>query len=138
MIIIVNFCVFCSIIKGDEPAYILVENDITIAFLAKPSITEGHLLVIPKRHKVGVFELDEEELGDILSVSKLMAELLKTKLGASGVNLLNASGKDAQQSVFHFHMHVVPRFQNDGMDLWYGKFDRKQVNLEDGYAKLTV
>ncbi len=66
-----------------------------------------------------------------------MSELLKTKLGASSINLLNASGEEAQQGVFHFHIHVVPRFQNDGMDLWYG-FDRKQVNLEESYVRLTV
>jgi len=116
-------CIFCKIIKKEEPAMIVYEDDLSIVFLAALAITDGHLLVIPKQHRVTILDLEEAELNDIMKTTKIISKRLIEKLGAGGVNLLNASGKAAQQSVLHFHLHIVPRFENDNLDLWFGKFD---------------
>ncbi|MFW5852602.1 MAG: HIT family protein [Nanoarchaeota archaeon] len=112
-------CIFCKIIKGEIPSHQLFEDEIVKVFLDVNPVSKGHLLVIPKEHYVDIFETPEHVLCRINEVCKKMAQLCKSKLGATGVNVVNASGKDAQQSVFHTHYHVVPRFPDDGIDLWF-------------------
>lgn len=112
-------CVFCKIIKGEEGnTTIVFENDTIIAIKPLSEIKPGHTLVIPKQHYVDLFDIPEGVLKNLISVSQQLAKSLKDKYKSTGINLLHASGKDAGQSVFHFHIHVVPRFVNDGLDLW--------------------
>lgn len=112
-------CIFCKIIKKEADSFKLYEDDYVISFLDINPASEGHLLVVPKEHFQDAFSTPDEILGHINIVCKKMGELCKSKLGATGINILNAAGKDAQQSVFHTHFHVVPRFENDGIDLWF-------------------
>ena len=112
-------CIFCKIANNEIPCLQIFEDDLVKAFLDVNPISNGHLLVIPKEHFENIFVTPDEVLAHINQVCKKMALLCKEKLNATGVNIVNASGKDAQQSVFHLHFHVVPRYENDGLDLWF-------------------
>jgi histidine triad (HIT) family protein len=114
-----NDCIFCRIVRREIPAKIVCEDELVLCFLDVNPKTKGHLLIIPKEHYENIFDTPDDFLERINVVAKKMGLLLKERLGAKGVNVINASGKDAQQSVFHLHYHVVPRFLDDGMDLWF-------------------
>ena len=115
-------CIFCKIIKNDEAdKTVIFENDTVIAIKPKTEISPGHTLIIPKDHYENIFDIPADILSEIAKVSQNLAISLKEKYKAKGMNLLHASGKDAGQSVFHFHMHIVPRFADDGLDLWLKK-----------------
>ncbi len=111
-------CVFCKIIRGKLEVKIIHETDSVLAFIPKNQVSKGHTLVIPKVHYENIFDISEDALSEVMRVSKELSEKYKKELGATGVNILHASGKDAQQSVFHLHIHVVPRYPNDNLDLW--------------------
>jgi len=117
-------CLFCKIANGDIPSIKIFENDNVFAFLDINPLTEGHCLVIPKQHYADIFEIEDNILKEIIAVAKDIAENAKRNLGATGVQLMNASGKDAEQSIFHFHLHAVPRYANDGLEMnkwWQSK-----------------
>jgi len=117
-------CLFCKIVNGEIPSVKIFENEDVFAFLDIGSLTMGHCLVIPKKHFENIFDIDNDTLCKIVSVAKNIAENAKRNLGATGVQLVNASGKDAEQSVFHFHLHVIPRYEGDGLkmnDWWQTK-----------------
>lgn len=111
-------CVFCDIVHKESPASVVFENDDFLAFSPLEHVSKGHTLVIPKVHAESLFDIDDETLAKITVLSKKLAAQLVKEHGATGVNILHASGKDAQQSVPHFHLHIVPRYPNDGLDLW--------------------
>lgn len=113
-----NNCIFCKINNKEAPAKIVFENDDILAFVPKEQVSKGHTLVVPKNHFENIFDIDKTTLEKLIAVSKDLSEQLIKENNATGINLLHASGKDAQQSVFHFHLHVVPRYENDGLDLW--------------------
>ena len=113
-----NNCIFCKIISKEAHAKIVFENEDILAFVPKEQVSKGHTLVVPRVHFENIFDIDKNTLEKLIAVSKDLSEQLAKENNATGVNLLHASGKDAQQSVFHFHLHVVPRHENDGLDLW--------------------
>ncbi|MGD9276458.1 MAG: HIT domain-containing protein [Candidatus Pacearchaeota archaeon] len=102
-------CIFCKIAEGEIPCYKIYEDGEFLAFSDAHPAAEGHTLVIPKKHFENIFELPENLVGKINIVSKKVAELLKEKFEINDVNILNASGKAAQQSVFHIHYHVCSK-----------------------------
>ena len=112
-------CLFCKIVNNEIPCFQLFEDDLVKVFLDINPVSMGHLLIIPKEHFENIFTTPENVLIRISQVCKKMALLCKEKLGATGVNIVNASGKDAQQSVFHLHFHIIPRYKKDGLDLWF-------------------
>lgn len=112
-------CIFCKIINKEIPSANFFENDEFVAFSPIEQVSKGHTLLIPKKHQVNLFDMDTGSLERLMGVAQKIAKELVKKHGASGVNLLNANGKAAQQSVFHFHLHIVPRYENDGLDLWF-------------------
>ena len=114
-------CIFCKIAKGEIPAEKIYEDEEFIAFSDVNPIVEGHTLVIPKKHFENIFDLPEELAGKLNIACQKVANLLKNKYPIKDVNILNASGKFAQQSVFHIHYHVVPRKEGDGLNLWFHK-----------------
>lgn len=130
----VSNCVFCKIIQNKE-ALKIFEDEKTICLLDINPISKGHCLVIPKEHFRDIFDIDDEYLKNIISVSKKVSTTLKQKLGATGVNILHASGESAQQSIFHFHLHLVPRYKDDSLDTW-PKSNYKEKSLEETYQKL--
>ena len=113
-----NDCIFCKIVKKEAPATIVFEDADILAIVPLGAIAKGHTLVIPKVHSENVFDISHTDLASVAAVAKDLSKKIVAENNATGVNLLNASGKDAQQSVFHFHLHIVPRYPNDGYDLW--------------------
>jgi histidine triad (HIT) family protein len=108
-------CVFCRIVRHELPAEILFENDRVISILDINPIHHGHALVLPKRHCRDFLDLDDSELYDILRGSQRVARALVATLGLEGFNIFSNNGAIAGQSVFHFHMHVTPRYANDNI-----------------------
>lgn len=106
-------CVFCKILNGEIPGSKIYENEYCIAILDISQTTKGHTLVIPKRHVENVFDLNKEECTAIMEACVYVSNKLKEKLGVENVNLLNNSGVLAGQVVMHFHMHIIPRYEND-------------------------
>src|SRR3982074_1363416 len=110
-------CIFCSIATGDMPATIVDEDERTISFMDIAPATRGHALVIPRTHAPDLLSVDAEDLGATVLAARRLASRAKERLGADGVNLLNACGAAAWQTVFHFHVHVIPRYQDDPLRL---------------------
>ena len=129
-------CIFCMIANKDINSQTIYETEQIISFLDINPVSKGHCLVVPKKHYADVFDIPETELNEIMTASKHVSELLRKNLGATGVNLINASGKDAQQSVFHFHMHIIPRYRNDGLDTW-PKSKYTEKNIEEIKRQIT-
>jgi histidine triad (HIT) family protein len=110
-------CIFCSIVKGDAPATKVDEDEHTIAFMDIHPWTEGHTLVIPKEHYTDLHEIPDETLQQVITAAKRLAGKAVDVLDADGVNLLNSAGRAAWQTVFHFHVHVIPRYEDDPLEL---------------------
>ena len=106
-------CIFCKIVAGELPAKIVDEDERTIAFMDIAPATRGHALVIPREHSADLLDVPAEDLAATLTAAQRLAGRLGERLGADGVNLLNSCGAAAWQSVFHFHVHVIPRYDED-------------------------
>jgi diadenosine tetraphosphate (Ap4A) HIT family hydrolase len=110
----VGECVFCEIVAGRAPASVVYEDDASMAFMDIGAVNPGHLLVIPKRHVVGLEDLDDETGMHLFRVTTSMAAAVRRSgLRCDGINLFLADGEAAFQEVFHLHLHVLPRFQGD-------------------------
>ena len=110
-------CIFCKIVAGELPSQRVDEDEHTVAFLDINPWTRGHALVIPRNHSVDLLTVPDEDLEHTARAAKRLAARMKERLGAEGVNLLNACGEAAWQSVFHFHIHVIPRWTDDPLRL---------------------
>jgi histidine triad (HIT) family protein len=110
-------CLFCKIATGEIPATRVREDERTIAFMDINPATRGHLLVIPREHWTDLLEIGGEDLAACVGAAQELAGRVKERLGADGVNLLNSCGRDAWQTVFHFHVHVIPRYVGDPLRL---------------------
>ena len=110
-------CLFCKIVAGEIPATIIAEDERTVAFMDINPATRGHALVIPRAHARDVHEIDTEDLEAVAATAQRLAARQLEQLGADGVNLLNSNGRAAWQTVFHFHMHVIPRYAGDPLKL---------------------
>lgn len=110
-------CIFCKIINGEIPSFKIYEDEYFLAFLDISQSTRGHTLIIPKKHFDSFYTLEDDYLKRIMKVAQEISFLLKEKLGASSVNLINNSGALAGQTVNHFHLHVIPRYPNDGVKI---------------------
>src|ERR1044072_7598427 len=110
-------CLFCKIVAGEIPSTIVAEGDRTIAFMDIQPANPGHVLVIPRAHCKDVHEIEPKDLEAVAVMAREIAGRLVARLGADGVNLLNSNGAVAWQSVFHFHMHVIPRYAGDPLRL---------------------
>ena len=110
-------CLFCKIIAGELPSQKVAEDERTVSFMDINPATRGHALVVPRNHVANLLEIDPEDLSAVAVAAKRLAERATERLGADGVNLLNACGSTAWQTVFHFHMHVIPRYHDDPLRL---------------------
>jgi len=111
-------CIFCQIVDRKAPAKIIYENENVICFLPKKPEVYGHTLVVPKKHYADLYDIPPDILCELVKVSQKLTLEYKEKINATGINLMHTSGKDGQQSVFHFHFHLLPRFKGDGLDIW--------------------
>ncbi|HST55457.1 MAG TPA: HIT family protein [Solirubrobacteraceae bacterium] len=110
-------CIFCKIVAGELPATVVAEDERTLAFMDIAPATRGHVLVIPRAHHRDLLSIESEDLLAVASAAQRVAQLAKQRLGADGVNLINSCGAQAWQTVFHFHVHVIPRYAGDPLKL---------------------
>lgn len=129
-------CIFCKIIKGEIPCKKIYEDKFVIAFLDINPVTLGHTLVVPKEHFENIYNIPEEVLSNVTRVTKQLSTQYKEKLGNSGLNILQANGEIAGQTVFHYHMHIVPRYEDDGINLWFHRSVKKNIDLEEVLRKI--
>ncbi|MET1029464.1 HIT family protein [Domibacillus tundrae] len=106
-------CIFCKITNGDIPSAKVYEDKNVYAFLDISQVTKGHTLIIPKVHKENIFELEEEIAGPLFESVKKVADAIQSAFSPKGLNLLNNNGETAGQTVFHYHMHLIPRYGFD-------------------------
>ncbi len=110
-------CIFCKIVAGEIPAQIVDDDEHTLAFMDIAPATRGHLLVIPKLHTQDLWEIGPDQLRAVAATAQRLALQVRDRLGADGVNLINSCGSQAWQTVFHFHVHVIPRYTGDPLRL---------------------
>ncbi|MGI9302985.1 MAG: HIT family protein [Gammaproteobacteria bacterium] len=110
-------CIFCKIVAGEIPCFRLFEDDQTLSFMDINPANEGHALIIPKEHWEDVYAIPDELISTVTTTAKRIAGAAQATVTPDGVNLVQCNGKGAGQSVFHFHMHVLPRWNDDGLEL---------------------
>jgi histidine triad (HIT) family protein len=110
-------CLFCKIVAGELPSQRIDENQRTVAFMDISPATRGHALVVPRNHVTDLLEADPEDVAAVAIAAQRLAGRAIDRLGADGVNLLNSCGAAAWQTVFHLHMHVIPRYADDPLKL---------------------
>jgi histidine triad (HIT) family protein len=110
-------CVFCKIVAGEIPAQVIAEDDNTLAFMDIAPATRGHALVIPKKHAADLWDIEPEQLAAVAQAAQRVALRIRDRLAPDGVNLINSTRPAAWQTVFHFHIHVIPRYVGDPLKL---------------------
>jgi histidine triad (HIT) family protein len=130
-------CIFCKIVAGDLPARIVDEDERTIAFMDIAPATRGHALVIPRAHSSDLLSVDREDLSAVALASQRLAARAKERLGADGVNLLSSCGRAAWQTVFHFHIHVIPRYDGDPLRLPWVPSEGDQARITAAAQELS-
>ena len=110
-------CLFCGIVSGSIPSETIDSDERTVAFMDINPATAGHALVVPREHSADLLEIGPEDLSATTLAAQRLAKRMKKVLGADGINLINACGAAAWQTVFHFHIHVVPRYEDDPLKL---------------------
>ena len=107
-------CIFCKIANGEIPSATLYEDEEFRVILDLGPATKGHALILPKEHAADIYSIDEELAGKAFKLAKKITTRLKDVLGCDGYNIVQNNGEVAGQTVFHFHMHLIPRYENDG------------------------
>jgi histidine triad (HIT) family protein len=110
-------CVFCQIMAGNMPGEIVYEDEHAVAFMDIFPWTRGHAVVVPRSHSKNLYEIGQDDLAHTMKAAKQLAEQMRDRLGCDGVNLLNSCEPAAWQTIFHFHVHVIPRYENDPLEL---------------------
>ena len=130
-------CIFCLIVEGNSPSWKVMENEYAYAFLNINPATKYHTLIIPKKHYVNIFDIPDDELREVISLTREVATLFEAKWGMTDCQIIQSNGKDGQQHVFHIHFHLVPRYPNDGQDVqwnehreWRSEFDEQLARLK--------
>ena len=124
-------CIFCKIANGEIPSKTLYEDDMFRVILDLGPATRGHALILPKEHYADLYELPEETACDVMRVAKKMAAKMRERLGCEGLNLVQNNGDLAGQTVFHFHMHMIPRYPADGQKIGWKPGEPKEEELEE-------
>lgn len=130
-------CIFCDIIEGKIPSYKIYEDDNTYAFLDIAGDAYGHTLVIPKKHCVNILDADAETLNNVMVAVNKISNHYVNNCGFTGVNLVNCSGADAEQSVFHLHIHIIPRKSEDNMKV-YPNLQKHDFDLKEVQSSLQI
>ena len=110
-------CLFCGIVEGSVPSQIVDSDERTVAFMDIAPATAGHALVVPRKHSANLMEIEPDDLSHTVIAAQRLARRMREVLDADGINLINACGPAAWQTVFHFHIHVVPRYEDDPLKL---------------------
>ena len=129
-------CIFCKIVAGDLPSERIDADEHTVAFMDINPGTPGHALVVPRNHSRNLYEIDHDDLSNTMLASQRLATRMRDRLGCEGVNLVNSCEAVAWQTVFHFHMHVIPRFGDDSLRLPWTPREADPEDLAAVAAKL--
>jgi len=132
-----NDCIFCSIVAGDAPAHRVYEDERVLIFMDLFPAHAGHTLIIPKRHGENLFEVAPEDLDAVIRQSKALAEALRTVLRPDGIAVVQLNGAAAGQTVFHYHMHLIPRMEGEPFGV-HGKKRAADDVLTDHAARLAA
>lgn len=130
-------CVFCRIIAGNLPALKVYEDERTLVIMDIARDVDGHMLVIPKKHVQSLLDCDPETLAALMATAQKVARHCVNRCGYDGVNLLNASGESAGQSVAHLHLHLIPRQKGDGIDAW-PPFEGARASIQEAYQRIRM
>lgn len=131
-------CVFCRIVRGEIPSTRVWEDDLTVAFMDIGSVNPGHLLVATKGHVENLYELDERTAAAVMQSVARVGRAVRSALSPDGLSLYQANGVAAGQTVFHFHVHVLPRWKGDPMDLVWPVRNPARQELEDTAARIRA
>ena len=110
-------CIFCKLANGDIPTNVVYEDDTFTVIMDAAPATKGHCLILPKDHYANIYELDEEVAGKAFKLAKKLASEMTEKLVCDGFNIVQNNGETAGQTVFHFHMHLIPRYKDDNQKI---------------------
>lgn len=127
-------CIFCRLVAGDIPAARVHEDELTIAFMDIGQVNPGHVLVATRRHAATFFDITPEEAAAVMQTAQKVARAVRDTFDPAGLTLFQANGREGDQTVFHFHMHVVPRHANDGIALTWPRKEPAAEVLQ-GYAQ---
>ena len=117
-----NDCIFCKIANGEIPSSTIYADDLFRVILDLSPATKGHALILPKKHMANIFEMDEETAEKVFVLASRIAKAMKEALNCDGLNIVQNNGEIAGQTVFHFHMHIIPRYNDDGQQInWVPK-----------------
>lgn len=106
-------CIFCKIANKEIPSKVIYEDEKCLVFLDISPATKGHVLIIPKNHYADLFEIEESELFYLMGIAQKISQRLKDRLGFEGLNVVQNNGSIAGQTVFHYHIHLIPRYKDD-------------------------
>ena len=123
-------CIFCKIANGSIPSKTIYEDEKFRVILDLGPATKGHALILPKEHYADIYEIPEETIGDAMKLAKKMAGLMTDKLGCDGFNIVQNNGEAAGQTVKHFHIHLIPRYKDDGQHIFWEPGEVSQDELE--------
>ena len=130
-------CIFCKIIAGEIPSATIYENDEFKVILDRFPSGEGHALILPKNHVPNVFEIDPAQAGRAYALAAKLARAMKEVLGFTDMNILQNNGPIAGQTVFHFHMHIIPRHKNDTVKIGWEKHEVSSEKIKEITEKVT-
>ena len=140
--IVMKDCVFCKIVSREISGYVIYENEYVLAFLDISQTTKGHTLIIPKEHRVDIFEMESPLMEQVFSVAPKIASALKETFGCSGINVVSNNGKSAGQSVFHYHVHLIPRYEDDKFGIRFvnnmKKYDTEKLTALKNKIKMNI
>ena len=131
-------CIFCKIANGEIPSKTLYEDEMFRVILDLGPAAKGHALILPKDHYANLYELPEETAGKVMMLAKKMATQITEKLGCDGFNLVQNNGEVAGQTVFHFHMHLIPRYNGDQAGITWKPGELKDEVRDEIVAKVTA
>ena len=130
-------CIFCKLANGVFPTNKIYEDDEFTVILDASPANKGHALILPKQHYANLFEIDDEVSAKVLPLAKKIATALKEELGCDGINVVQNNGPSAGQTVFHFHVHVIPRYDNDSFELGWPQGEPDQAEQAELAKKLA-
>lgn len=124
-------CIFCKIISGEIPSAVIFENDEFKVILDRFPASKGHVLIIPKKHFDNIFDIDPDLGGRLFTLAVRMAGIVKKATGAENMNIIQNNGPLAGQTVNHFHLHIIPRYENDSISVKWSQLQLTDDEIED-------
>jgi histidine triad (HIT) family protein len=133
-----NNCIFCKIANGEIPSSTLYEDDMVRVILDISPASKGHALILPKEHYANLYEISDEMASHVIKTAKKMAKKMQEELGVEGLNVLQNNGELAGQTVFHYHMHLIPRYQGDKVNMKWENGELSESSKEELVKKLSL